>query len=34
MRQIEKKNYRAVKEIEQLFERKLKMEGDGYLKLE
>lgn len=34
MRKMESKHYEEVKEIEELFERKLKQEGDGYLKLE
>ena len=34
MRKIEKYHYEEVKEIEQLFEKKLKQEGDGYLQLE
>ena len=34
MRKMERKHYEEVKEIEELFERKLKQEGDGYLKLE
>ena len=31
MRKIEKYHYEEVKEIERLFEKKLKQEGDGYL---
>ena len=34
MRKIEKYHYEEVKEIEQLFEKKLRQEGDGYLQLE
>ena len=34
MRKIEKYHYEEVKEIERLFEKKLKQEGDGYLQLE
>ena len=34
MRKIEKYHYKEVKEIERLFEKKLKQEGDGYLQLE
>ena len=34
MRKIEKYHYEEVQEIEQLFEKKLRQEGDGYLQLE
>ena len=34
MRKIEKYHYEEVKEIERIFEKKLKQEGDGYLQLE
>ena len=34
MRKIEKYHYEEVKEIQILFEKKLKQEGDGYLQLE
>ena len=34
MKKIEKYHYEEVKEIERLFEKKLRQEGDGYLQLE
>ena len=34
MAKIEKYHYAEVKEIQDLFETRLKKEGDGYLKLE
>mmetsp|Transcript_14737 Transcript_14737/g.19979 ORF Transcript_14737/g.19979 Transcript_14737/m.19979 type:complete len:98 (-) Transcript_14737:898-1191(-) len=34
MRKIQKYHYEEVKEIERVFEKKLKQEGDGYLQLE
>ena len=34
MRKIEKYHFQEVQEIEKMFEKKLKQEGDGYLQLE
>jgi len=34
MRKMERYHYEEVKEIETLFEKKLKQEGDGFLQLE